>query len=160
LPLYHPQNPIDASWFINVRIIPAFSREYQFAIVVNRDGSVTASAAMPSVSNVYYQLLDLKERHPDATLDELYSTIEIKRWQVTEKSELKELAKQWESLEIKGPLEDPELICMDGTNYEFSIKNSTNEKTVSIGCYSGKTPTLVLWAEKVRRVLNRYTRND
>jgi hypothetical protein len=120
---------------------------------MNRDGSVLASAATPSDSNIYYRLEEFKEQNPDATLNDFLSKIQINRWTVSNRQELEQLAHEFESIEQKGPLEDPEMICLDGTGYTFSIHAATTEKTIDIGC-SSETPPLVRWAEKARRILN------
>lgn len=161
LPSLSSNSFVDASWIMNVRIVPSFLREFQFSIVMSRNGRFTALAATPKISSIYNKLPQLHLEYPDLALNELCSKIEIKRWTVSDhdNAELRTLVTELTSIELKRVLPKPDVICLDGTGYEFNIQSISNYK-IKIGCYSGKTPALISWGENVRRVLNGYTAQD
>jgi hypothetical protein len=151
-------------WILTVRVSPPWdaSKFYQLTFLKNFKGSVEATIIMPKGGSISEQLINLRKRNPQATLEEISKLVSVNRQTFTEKErpQLKLLARRFERLKMS-PL-PPNALILHGTDYYFWVKPywvnhveyAITEPSGSYWGNLGKYPhPLAKWAESVRMVL-------
>lgn len=140
-----------------VRIVPSFEREFYFSINKSPDGSFRSYVVAPE-QQMLNQLRNQKRDDNDLTIQRFLGTEEVRRWfPSVDAGRLKSMMQKLNGIEIEQP---QDVLCLDGTLYEFLVSRGGEVVPLEINCYKGKKPSLIQWADDMRELLLGFTKQD
>ena len=152
--------PRETMWLLDVRILPAFETEFQISVTRFYSGVMEARFASPEGETIREQMTRIREKKPDASLEELIRDVRIKRSMVTTR-ECPELSSLVEKLETTLSASIPkQALFVDPTKYEFVIQTMSNHLILSLsgpGTMGARdVHPLISWAEEAHSVLKGF----